>query len=182
MKANDQPAEFRGRGEIRLVRTLPGPIERVWDYLTDPAKRARWFAGGPMEPRAGGKLELDFRHANIAPDEEPPEEHKEHHDPGRKMPGTVLRWEPPRVLSYTMFDDSDVTFELTPQGGTVLLVLTHRSRGEDLPYVATFAGGWHTHFDQLLALLEGSPRPPFWPAFTRRRADYEKLRAAGAVA
>jgi len=37
---------------IRVIRgQLPGPIERVWEYLTDPDKRARWFAGGPMEPR-----------------------------------------------------------------------------------------------------------------------------------
>ena len=26
---------------LRIERTLPGPIERVWTYLTDPAKRAR---------------------------------------------------------------------------------------------------------------------------------------------
>ena len=34
---------------LRIERTLPGPIERVWTYLTDPAKRATWFARGPME-------------------------------------------------------------------------------------------------------------------------------------
>ena len=26
-------------GAIRFERLLPGPIERVWDYLVDPAKR-----------------------------------------------------------------------------------------------------------------------------------------------
>src|SRR5436853_3101350 len=100
MKANDQPAEFRGPGEVRLVRTLPGPIERIWEYLTDPEKRSRWFAGGPMEPRQGGKLTLQFRHCNIAPDETPPEEHRCKHDPGGSMDGVVTRWEPPRVLAY----------------------------------------------------------------------------------
>ena len=50
-----------------------------------------------------------------------------------------------------------------------------RSRGEDLPYITGFASGWHTHLDHLSALLEGVPRPPFWPAFTRRKAEYEKL-------
>lgn len=177
MKANDQPAEFRGRGELRLVRTLPGPIERVWDYLTDPEKRARWFAGGTTESRQGGKIVLVFKHKNIAPDETPPEHLKQHHDAGETMTGTILRWEPPRVLSYTFSDDSDVTFELTPQGKEVLLVLTHRSRGEDLPYVSGFASGWHTHVDHLIALLAGAPRPPFWPAFVRRKADYEKALA-----
>jgi uncharacterized protein YndB with AHSA1/START domain len=178
MKANDQSGQFHGRGELRFVRTLPGPIERVWTYLTDPEKRARWFAGGPMEPRAGGKLQLIFRHKNIVPDETPPEEAKEHHDPGTTMVGTVLRWEPPRVLSYTFSDDSEVTFELTPQGKEVVLILTHRSRGEDLPYVTGFASGWHTHLDHLIALLEDAPRPPFWPAFSRRKAEYEKVVAS----
>ena len=33
---------------IRMERLLPGPIERVWGYLTDTAERGKWFAtGGP---------------------------------------------------------------------------------------------------------------------------------------
>lgn len=179
MNANNTPAEFPARGEIRLVRTLPGPIERVWDYLTDPQKRARWFAGGSMEPRSGGKMELVFRHKNIAPDETPPEGYEEHHDPGSTMPGTVLRWEPPRVLSYTFGDNSDVTFELTPQGRDVLLVLTHRSREEDVPYISEFASGWHLHLDHLIALLEDRPRPPFWPRHNTLKSEYEARLGAG---
>lgn len=179
MKANDQPGEFRGPGEVRLVRTLPGPIERVWEFLTDAEKRARWFAGGPMEPRVGGKMELVFRHANLAPDETPPEQFKQYHDPGATMTGTVLRWEPPHVLSYTFDENSDVTFELTPQGRNVLLVLTHRARGDDLPYLTGYASGWHTHLTHLIALLEDAPRPPFWPTHQRLKAEYEKLRPAG---
>ena len=182
MKANDQHGTFHGQGEVRLVRTLPGPIERVWEYLTDPEKRARWFAGGPMEPRKGGKLELFFHHKNLAPDETPPEQNKHVHDPGFKMLGTVLRWEPPHVLSYTFDDDSDVTYELTPQGKEVVLVLTHRSRGGDLPFLTDYASGWHTHLMHLIALLEGAPRPPFWPTHLRLKAEYEKLRAAASPA
>ena len=178
MKTNEQFGTFTGPAEVRLVRTLPGPIERVWDYLTDAEKRARWFAGGPMEPRKGGKLELFFLHKNIAPDETPPEDHKQAQDPGIKMPGTVLRWEPPRVLSYTFDDDSDVTFELTPQGKEVLLVLTHRSRGGDIPFLSGYASGWHTHLAHLVALLEGAPRPPFWSMHAKLKAEYEKIRAA----
>ena len=178
MKANDQPGTFHGPAEVRLVRTLPGPIERIWEYLTDPEKRARWFAGGPMEPKQGGKLELFFLHKNIAPGESPPEKMKHVQDPGFKMPGTVLRWEPPRVLSYTFDDASDVTFELTPQGKDVLLVLTHRARGEDIPSIPGYAGGWHTHFALLTAILEGTPPPPFWATHLRLKADYAKTYAA----
>jgi uncharacterized protein YndB with AHSA1/START domain len=177
MKANDDYAQFPAPGEIRILRTLPGPVERLWRYLTDPEKRARWFAGGPMEPRAGGKMELFFRHENIAPGEKPPAGYAEVQDPGFKMPGTVLRWDPPRVLSYTFSEDSDVTFELIPQdpaGKTVLLILTHRSRGTDLPEVANYAGGWHTHLAILIALLEEKAAPPFWATHARLKAQYEK--------
>ena len=47
---------------IRMERLLPGPIERVWDYLTDSAKRGKWFAAGKMElrvgPRAAGHITI----------------------------------------------------------------------------------------------------------------------------
>ncbi len=178
MKTNEQYGKFTSPAEVRIVRTLPGPIERIWEYLTDPEKRARWFAGGPMEPKQGGKVELFFQHKQIAPDETPPEKMKHVQDPGFKMPATVLRWEPPHVLSYTFDDDSDVTFELTEQGKSVQLVLTHRSRGTDLPYITGYASGWHTHLAQLIAQLEGAPRPPFWPMHARLKDEYVKLHAA----
>jgi uncharacterized protein YndB with AHSA1/START domain len=178
MKANDQPGKFINRGEVRLVRTLPGPIERLWEYLVDPEKRARWFAGGPMEPRQGGKMELFFHHQKIAPGETPPEHMKHVQDPGFKMPGTILRWEPPRVLSYTFDEDSDVTFELTPQGKEVMLVLTHRARGEDLPSISGYGSGWHTHLALLISLLEGTSAPPFWATHAKLKGEYEKLLAA----
>lgn len=175
---NDACAEFSAPGELRLIRTLPGPIERVWEYLTDPGKRARWFAGGPMDLHPGGKMQLLFRHANLAPDETPPEPYKQYHDPGTTMDGRVLRCEPPRLLAYTFGDESDVTFELTPQGHQVLLVLTHRSRGTDIPEIGNYASGWHTHLALLIAQLAGAPRPPFWATHARLKDVYEKLRPA----
>ncbi len=180
MKSNDSYAEFTGPAEVRLVRTLPGPIERVWDYLTDSEKRARWFAGGLLEQRKGGKVTFHFRHKNLAPDETPPEGHEQHHDAGKTMHGVVTRCEPPRVLAFTFGSDgeSEAMFELTPQGKNVLLVVRHRATGGDRPYMADFASGWHTHLAHLIALLEGAPRPPFWPVYTSLREYYEKLRVA----
>jgi uncharacterized protein YndB with AHSA1/START domain len=180
MKSNDDRAQFPTPGEIRIMRTLPGPIERIWTYLTDPEKRRRWFAGGPMELRTGGKMELIFQHKNISPTETPPAEHACHHDGAESMPGTVLRCEPPRVLSYTFGDNSDVTFELFPQDDKVLLILTHRSRGDDLSSLTGFASGWHTHLAILLAQLEGTPQPLFWATHARLKADYEQFRAGQA--
>jgi uncharacterized protein YndB with AHSA1/START domain len=180
MKANEPHGKFTGPAEVRFVRTLPGPIERVWDYLTDPEKRARWFAGGTMEKRVGGKMRLDFRHKDLVPDETPPKGYEQHHDPGNSMENTVTRYEPPRLLAFTFGSDgeSEVTIELTPQGREVQLVLTHRATGGDVPYMTDFGTGWHTHFSLLKALLEGAPRPPFWSTFVQLKADYEKLRLA----
>ena len=178
MKNNHDHGQFTASGEVRLMRTLPGPIERIWAYLTDPEKRRRWFAGGPMELRVGGKVELFFQHKIIAPEETPPAQYAAMHHEGFTMPGTILRCEPPRVLSYTFDDNSGVTFELIPQDSTVLLILTHRARGEDLPSLTGYASGWHAHFALLIALLEGATPPPFWANHARLKAEYEQLRAA----
>jgi uncharacterized protein YndB with AHSA1/START domain len=174
MKNNDDYAQFPAPGEIRIMRTLPGPIERLWTHLTDPEKRRRWLAGGPMELRAGGKMELYFQHKNVSPTETPPAEHACKHNGGKSMVGTILRCEPPRVLSFTFGENSDVTFELIPQDENVLLILTHRIRGDDLPAVLGFASGWHAHLAILFAQLEDAPAPPFWATHARLRAEYEK--------
>jgi uncharacterized protein YndB with AHSA1/START domain len=180
MKANEQHGKFTGRSEVRLVRTLPGPIERVWEYLTDPVKRARWFSGGVLEQKAGGKVEFAMVHKNIAPNEKPPAKYAHVQDPGVTFEGRVLRCEPPRLLAYTFgSDDSEVTFELTPQGKDVLLVLTHRTRGaEEEGELTNYASGWHTHLALLIALLENTPPPPFWATHAKLVAEYEKQMAA----
>lgn len=177
MKTNEQHGQLTGPGELRIVRVLPGPIERAWTYLTDDEKRSRWLAAGHMEQGKGGKVTLQFRHKDLAPDETPPDEYTKHHNEGHTMEGVITRWEPPRVLAYTFGStgDSEVTFELSEEGKNVLLVLTHCARGEDVDYMHEFAPGWHTHLTHLIAQLEGGPRPPFWSLFTRLHADYARL-------
>jgi uncharacterized protein YndB with AHSA1/START domain len=43
---------------ITIQRLLPGPIERVWSYLTDSDLRSRWLGAGEMEMKAGAPFEL----------------------------------------------------------------------------------------------------------------------------
>jgi uncharacterized protein YndB with AHSA1/START domain len=133
-----------------------------------------------MEQRVGGKMQLTFRHKNIAPDETPPKGYETHQDPGHSMESVVTRCEPPRVLAFTFGSDgeSEVTIELTPQGKQVQLVLTHRATGGDIPYMSDFGAGWHTHFALLTAILEDVSRPPFWSSFIKHKAYYEKARLA----
>lgn len=33
---------------LQIERLLPGPIERVWSYLTESEKRRKWLASGDM--------------------------------------------------------------------------------------------------------------------------------------
>ena len=165
--------------EVRLVRLLPGPIERVWGFLIDPEKRARWFCGGVTSQKAGGKVVFAMRHKDIAPNEKPPKQYAHVQDPGVTFTGAVLRCEPPRLLVYTFGSkQSEVTFELTPQGKQVLLMLTHRARGSERADLCSYASGWHTHLALLVAVMQGDKRPPFWSVHAKLEPKYEKLRPA----
>lgn len=158
---------------VRFRRVLPGPIERVWAYVTESEKRGRWLASGPMELRVGGRVELHFRNDDLTPHAEtPPEWFKGEHS----IHGHVTRCDPPRLLSYTWGDepdDSEVTFELSPKGEDVLLVLTHRRLGARATMVKV-ASGWHTHLGVLIDLLSGRELRPFWSTFAGWEAEYQK--------
>jgi uncharacterized protein YndB with AHSA1/START domain len=157
---------------LRIRRVLPGPIERVWAYLTESDKRGRWLASGPMELRVGGRVELTFHNTDLsAHAEPPPDKYKEYE--GASFCGRVTRCEPPRLLSYTWGDDSEVTFELSPEGEKVLLVLTHR-RLSDRTAMVRFGSGWHAHLAILVDHLGGREPRPFWSTHARLEAEYEK--------
>jgi len=176
---NDALGDFATPGEVRLVRLLPGPIERVWEFLIDPKKRARWFCGGVLEQKAGGKVEFAMCHKNLAPGEVPPAKYAEVHDPGVTFEGRVIRCEPPRLLAYTFGSkNSVVTFELMPQGKQVLLVLTHRTRGTERAQLGNYGTGWHLHLAMLVAQMERTPRPRFWALFAKLEAGYKRLSPA----
>lgn len=160
------------RGVVRLERLLPGPIELVWAYLTEPEKRATWLAHGALEPRPGGIVELRFHNEELSPEPTPERFRNENCD----FTGRVLRCEPPRVLVHT-WDEPDlrhteVSFELTAQpDGRVLLVLTHRQL-PDRPTLIGVAGGWDTHTGILADRLAGRAPRLFWSTFLEREAEY----------
>jgi uncharacterized protein YndB with AHSA1/START domain len=181
--AGDEHARVMGPGTVRLERLLPGPIERVWAYLTDPAKRGEWLARGEMEPRVGGSVALRFQHADLSAEKIPPEKYRQKVE-GATVQGTVTRWEPPRVLSFTWGEgsgaESEVSFEATPRGAEVLLVLTHR-RLATRPGMVGVAGGWHSHLDVLADRLHGREPRGFWSAISRLEPVYEKRVPADAA-
>jgi uncharacterized protein YndB with AHSA1/START domain len=167
-RAEQAMSEFGVVPEARTVcirRVLPGPIERVWAYLTESEKRGRWLASGPME-----------LHVELTPHAEPTPEKYKGRGECASVHGRITRCDAPRLLSYTWggpSGESEVTFELTPQGEDVMLVLTHRRLGNRGAMVSV-AGGWHTHLGILLDQLEGREPRPFWSTFEPLEAEYER--------
>jgi len=170
-------------GTLRLERLLPGPIERVWAYLTESEKRGQWLATGTMDLRAGGRVELRFRHADLSPVKEPTPAKFKHKEGGAIVTGIVTRCEPPRLLALTWVHraESEVTFELTPKGDQVLLVVTHR-RLADRDEMISVASGWHTHLGILVDRLAGRTARPFWSVFATHEGYYAERLATAPLA
>ena len=162
---------------VRFERLLPGPIERVWEYLTEGDKRAKWLCGGGTELRVGGRVDMQFHNASLStrPDIEPPEKYRDL--PERPtFSGTVTRCEPPRLLAHTWDfenDPSEVCYELEEVGDRVRLVLTHRKLASFEELISA-SGGWHTHLDILEDVLGGREPKAFWKTHTPLEAEYER--------
>ena len=145
---------FRAPG-VRFERRLPGPIEKVWAHLTQPGELPGWYGAGSMiEPREGGRVELNDGHIR----------------------GVVTQWRPPFKFAHTWnvfgpgeavspYPESYLTIELADDGAAVALTLVH------LPVLERFepqnAMGWTTFLDILEAAAKGEPVQP-------RRAYMEK--------
>lgn len=161
---------------VRFERRLPGPVERLWAYLTEPDKRRQWLAGGEMALMAGGEANLLFKHSEFT-DEPPPDRYAEMNANGFPSRHTITDIDPPRLLAMTWPGDdgqeSEVVFELFPEGDDVLLVITHkRLAGRD--EMANVASGWHAHLEVLASLLAGGEDTRFWSRITRLEADYQE--------
>lgn len=168
-------------GTLRVKRLLPGTIEDVWAYLTESEKRGKWLASGEMELRVGGKVELNFNHAELtAHPERIPKEHKEE---CADVHGVITQYEPPRLLSYTWEwgeEHSEVTFELKEQSGKVSLILTHRLIANRKDMIST-AAGWHTYMGVLIDRLNGDEPEPFWLIHAKLEEAYESIIKEGEI-
>jgi uncharacterized protein YndB with AHSA1/START domain len=144
---------------VQFERLLPGPIERVWELVTDPKQLPGWFGEGSIEPRPGGAVSLMGGHVR----------------------GIVTQWRPPRRLTYTWnvfagdeteshYPESYLTIWLEQRGSEVALTLTH------LPVLERFekqnAMGWHTFLDMLGAAVRGEPTETRQAYMQRNAARY----------
>lgn len=168
--AIDDHAIAIGSDTICIQRLLPGPVERVWSYLTQGELRRRWLASGEMDLQVGASFTLTWRNDELT---EPagirPEGMSEEHS----ATCVILALEAPNLLRYTWPNVGEVTFELGPQGDDVLLTLTH-ARVPTANVVLGVSAGWHGHLDLLGAILRDEQPEPFWDSWRALRAEYEE--------
>lgn len=161
---------------VRIERVLPGPVERIWSYLTDPEMRRRWFCGGEMEQHVGGQVELIFHNNRLTEDDDPPPEKYACYGEEMRSQGRITQWQPNRLLAYTWAEsaseESEVRFELESRGEDVHLVIIH-SRLANRKEMIGVSTGWHAHLGILEALLDGREPEGFWRSHSRLEAEYQ---------
>ncbi|MBR0827904.1 SRPBCC family protein [Bradyrhizobium manausense] len=155
---------------LRLQRLLPGPIERIWAYLTDSELRRKWLASGAMEMKVGAPFELSWRNDEL---NDPPSKRPEGFPEEHRMQSRITELDPLRKLTIVWNNSGDVTFELEPAGAGVLLTVTHR-RLPDRAMMLKVGAGWHMHLDILVARASGKEPPLFWDGWARLQQDYDR--------
>ncbi len=161
-------------GAVRFERLLDAPIDRVWEFLTRSELRRKWFAGGDMDLRPGGKLVLVFRNSELAPEGEHMPEKFQRYE-GMESTGEVRLVEPPTRLVFDWDEEdgrsTEVSWELQPRGDRTLFILTHR-RLPSREMTIDVSGGWHLHLDVLQDVLAETPLRPFWARQEALEAEY----------
>lgn len=176
---NDAFASVLADDTIELKRLLPGPIERVWEYIVNGEKRARWLAGGDDIGEVGEKFTIVFRHGTLSDvEEETPDAYKKSDSPeGISGDCEVVVKNPPHEVAFTWDeeeeDSSIVTFTLTPQADKVLLTVIHRKL-KTPEMMAGVSAGWHAHLGIMVDVLEGKPARGFWTTHEILDTQYRK--------
>jgi uncharacterized protein YndB with AHSA1/START domain len=157
---------------LKIERLLPGPIERIWSFLTDSELRSRWMAAGEMEMKVGAEFEFVWRNDTLskAPAPDRPAGFSEE----MRMKSRITELDPPHKISFTWAGSGDVTVTLTPKGKDVLLTVVHR-RLPDRDTLIMVAAGWHEHLEFLQAVASDKPLPgSFWTGWTQLKAEYDR--------
>jgi uncharacterized protein YndB with AHSA1/START domain len=149
---------------ITFHRVYPHRREHVWDAISTPEGLRGWLmcTHAVIDGRAGGRIEMVSG------------------PPGYHSAGTILVWDPPRVLEYEWNvepvpempsgERAVFRFELEADGDSTRLLVVYRhitratARG--------FLPGVHVFLDRLEAQLDGRPLPDWMARFGEVRAEY----------
>ena len=98
----------------------PGRSSASGPTWSSPTSAPAGSAAAPIEPRVGGRFDLDFDHRRISDRPEPTPEEYEAMAEGIQFEGRVTAWDPPRRFGYAWIEDdfgeSEVTFDLAAEG------------------------------------------------------------------
>lgn len=155
---------------LRIQRLLPGPVERIWSYLTDSALRRQWLAAGDMTLAPGEPFTLVWRNDELT---DPPGTRPDGFGAEHSLDCRIVQADAPRVLTFSWGAQAEVEITLEPRGEEVLLTLTHR-RLADRAQSLMVGAGWHAHLDILVAKASGKPARPFWESWVKLRREYEE--------
>lgn len=155
---------------LTIRRVLPGPIDRVWAYVTESDLRAKWLASGAMTMKIGAPFTLTWRNDELTT---PPGKRPEGFGEEHSMECEITELDPPHKIGFTWGSTGGVLIELMERENSVLLTLTHR-RIRDRNALANIAPGWHAHLDVLAAKIAGKPMEPFWDHWGKLKQDYAK--------
>ena len=167
--ADTDYATVTAPGTVRIQRLLPGPVERIWAYLTEGELRRQWLAAGDMEMQVGTPFQLTWRNDELS---DPPGTRPEGFSDSHTMDSRITELDPPRRLAFT-WRGGEVAFDLEPRGEQVLLTVLH-SGISDRANMLMIGAGWHMHLDTLVARANGDAPEPFWDGWVRLRAAYER--------
>lgn len=149
--------------ELKIVRTFDAPRELVWKAWTDPEMSKQW--AGPRGFRAieytaaghsGGSWHMTME-GNVPGTDQPVQ---------MGQGGTILEFDPPRLLKYTFawddrkcvglgespFKENVVTVELKEQGRKTVMTFTQgpfETEGERNGH----NGGWNSAFDKFAEFM-----------------------------
>lgn len=167
---NDLRGTLSDGNVLRIQRRLPGPIQRVWSYLTDSDLRRQWLASGPMQLRPGASFELVWRNDDLSSS---PAERPDGFSAESRATCEFVELEPPKRMRYIWPGVGDVSIELEALDNEVMLTMTHRQLSGDR-LILNVCAGWHAHLALLVALLEDRRPPSLWSTWKRLRKDYEE--------
>lgn len=138
--ADAKIGEEQGRTTLRFERILDHSPDRVFAALSRREQLDAWHPSPfEIEPAVGGAVSY-VRPGDAAPPAD----------------GEVLEHDPPRLLSYTWFEDV-LRWELRPHDRGCLLLLTHVF--DDRMKAARDAAGWHICLAALETSLGGEIAP-----------------------
>jgi uncharacterized protein YndB with AHSA1/START domain len=155
---------------LKIQRLLPGPIERIWGYLTDSAMRRKWLAAGEMELKVGAPFEFVWRNSELT---DPPGKRPDGFGEEHRMQSRITELDPPHRLAFAWEGSGDVSIDLEEKGEKVLLTVIHRQLPNRKTMLAVGAG-WHMHLDLLVVRASGEEPQPFWDGWSRLKEEYDR--------